>query len=235
MIRRIILFGMLTWTGCIWSRIEAGLRIVCWFSLDLTGHGNEADFPGFLHYLVPHRSLTLPFEPFRFWLRIRGDIRNRKPTPRLAFQKIEKPTRKARLTGKQFKLTPSKRSRIHFVGFTFLKSINSSSKYFSVYGGGGGGESGTWKRSIQGLKKDLNKNTLGTAGIFANIMETSPHSTQPILTSLIYIPYIKSSHFSPSPLPPPPPPHPLRPTTLPPLWPQNVRVSVVKKLDFLLV
>jgi hypothetical protein len=28
-----------------------------------------------LHYV--------PFEPFRFWLRIRGDIRNRKPTPRL--------------------------------------------------------------------------------------------------------------------------------------------------------
>jgi hypothetical protein len=25
----------------------------------------------------------LPFEPFRFWLRIRGDIRNRKSTPRL--------------------------------------------------------------------------------------------------------------------------------------------------------
>jgi hypothetical protein len=30
------------------------------------GHGNEADFLGFLHKLVPHRSLTLPFEPFRF-------------------------------------------------------------------------------------------------------------------------------------------------------------------------
>ncbi len=33
--------------------------------------------------MVPHRSLTLPFEPVRFWLRIRGDIRNRKTTPRL--------------------------------------------------------------------------------------------------------------------------------------------------------
>jgi hypothetical protein len=42
----------------------------------LKGHGNEADFLGFLQKLVPHRSLTLPFEPFRFWLRIRGDIRN---------------------------------------------------------------------------------------------------------------------------------------------------------------
>jgi hypothetical protein len=26
----------------------------------------------------------VPFEPFRFWLRIRGDIRNRKTTPRHA-------------------------------------------------------------------------------------------------------------------------------------------------------
>jgi hypothetical protein len=50
----------------------------------LKGHGNETDFLGFLQKLVPHRSLTLHFEPFRFWLRIRGDIRNRKTTPRLA-------------------------------------------------------------------------------------------------------------------------------------------------------
>jgi hypothetical protein len=49
----------------------------------LKGHGNEADFLGFLQKLGPHRSLTLPFEPFRFRLRIRGDIRNRKTTPRL--------------------------------------------------------------------------------------------------------------------------------------------------------
>jgi hypothetical protein len=48
----------------------------------LKGHGNEADFLEFLQKLVPHRSLTLSFEPFRFWLRIRGDIRNRKTTPR---------------------------------------------------------------------------------------------------------------------------------------------------------
>jgi hypothetical protein len=51
--------------------------------LMLKGHGNEADFLGFLQKLGPHRSLTLPFEPFRFRLRIRGDIRNRKTTPRL--------------------------------------------------------------------------------------------------------------------------------------------------------
>jgi hypothetical protein len=38
----------------------------------LKGHGNEADFLGFLQKLGPHRSLTPPpFEPFRFWLRIR--------------------------------------------------------------------------------------------------------------------------------------------------------------------
>jgi hypothetical protein len=49
----------------------------------LKGHGNEADFLGFLQKLGPHRSLTLPFEPFRFWLRILGDICNRKMTPRL--------------------------------------------------------------------------------------------------------------------------------------------------------
>jgi hypothetical protein len=48
----------------------------------LKGHGNEADFLGFLQKLVPHESLTLPFEPFRFWLRIRGDIHIRKTTPR---------------------------------------------------------------------------------------------------------------------------------------------------------
>ncbi len=51
---------------------------------NLKGHGNQADFLGFLQKLVPHRSLTLLSEPFRFWLRIRGDIRNRRTTPRLA-------------------------------------------------------------------------------------------------------------------------------------------------------
>jgi hypothetical protein len=32
----------------------------------LKGHGNEADFLGFLHKPVRHRSLTIHFEPFRF-------------------------------------------------------------------------------------------------------------------------------------------------------------------------
>jgi hypothetical protein len=48
------------------------------------GHGNEADFLGFLQKSVRHRFLTLHFEPFRFGLRIRGDIRNRKTTPQIA-------------------------------------------------------------------------------------------------------------------------------------------------------
>ncbi len=45
----------------------------------LKGHGNEADFLGFLQKLGPHRSLTVPFEPFRFWLRIPGVIKKRLP------------------------------------------------------------------------------------------------------------------------------------------------------------
>ncbi len=57
--------------------------------LFLKGHVNEADFLGFFLKLVPHRSLTLPFKLFRFWLQIRGDIRNRKTTPRLG----DSPTR----------------------------------------------------------------------------------------------------------------------------------------------
>ncbi len=39
-------------------------------------------FRGFA-LIVRHRSLTLHFEPFRFWLRILGDILIRKRTPRL--------------------------------------------------------------------------------------------------------------------------------------------------------
>ncbi len=54
------------------------------FRIALKGHGNEADFLGFLQKSVPHRFLSLHFEAFRFGLRIRGDIRNRKTTPRLA-------------------------------------------------------------------------------------------------------------------------------------------------------
>jgi hypothetical protein len=32
------------------------------------GHGNEADFLGFLHKSVTHEHLTAPFKPFRFLL-----------------------------------------------------------------------------------------------------------------------------------------------------------------------
>jgi hypothetical protein len=54
------------------------------FSLSLLkGHGNEPNFPRFLHKSLWPRSLTLHFEPFRFWLRIRGDIHIRKTTPRI--------------------------------------------------------------------------------------------------------------------------------------------------------
>ncbi len=50
----------------------------------IKGHGNEAVFLGFLQKAVRHRLFTVHFEPFRFGLRIHGDIRNRKTTPRLA-------------------------------------------------------------------------------------------------------------------------------------------------------
>jgi hypothetical protein len=51
----------------IWANLQ---RIVELFpkKLALKGHGNEADFLGFLRKLVPHESLTLPFKPFRFLL-----------------------------------------------------------------------------------------------------------------------------------------------------------------------
>ena len=68
-----------------WSQLDFSAIAVSIAAVSLKGHGNEADFLGVLQKWVPHRSLTLPpFEPFRFWLRIRGDIRNRKTTPRLA-------------------------------------------------------------------------------------------------------------------------------------------------------
>jgi hypothetical protein len=47
----------------------------------LKGHGNEPDFPRFLLKSVMHRSLTLHFEPFRFWIWILADICIQKTTP----------------------------------------------------------------------------------------------------------------------------------------------------------
>ena len=35
-------------------------------------------FWGFCRNLVPHRSLTIPFKPFRFWFQFHGDIHNQK-------------------------------------------------------------------------------------------------------------------------------------------------------------
>jgi len=53
----------------------ASLRFAS-ISKPLKGHGNEPDFPTFLHKPVQHGSLTIPIEPFRFWLGILGDIPN---------------------------------------------------------------------------------------------------------------------------------------------------------------
>jgi hypothetical protein len=68
-------------TAAIWSLVHGPLWNYI-FNLHPI-YGNEADFLGFLHKQVRHRSITLRFEPFRFWLRIRGDIRNRKTTRRV--------------------------------------------------------------------------------------------------------------------------------------------------------
>ncbi len=73
---------------------------------------NETDFLGFLQKSVPHESLTLPFEPFRFWLRIRGDISIRKTTPRY-HRYGESPTR--RITDTRSRRLPA--SPIRRVGY----------------------------------------------------------------------------------------------------------------------
>jgi hypothetical protein len=46
-------------------------------------HGNEPAFSMFLHKLLWPRSLTLLYKPFRFLLRILGDIHIQKSTPRI--------------------------------------------------------------------------------------------------------------------------------------------------------
>jgi hypothetical protein len=69
----------------------------------LKGHGNQADFLGFLQKLVSHRSLTLPFEPFRFWLRIRRDISNGKTTPEIgnsASRRVDSPSREVAMVSR---------------------------------------------------------------------------------------------------------------------------------------
>ncbi len=84
----------------------------------LKGRGNEADFLEFLQKLVPHRPLTLRFEPFRFWLRICGDIRNQKTTLRLGESGVDdSPTR--RIGESAFECLKENRSRYS----NFLKFI----------------------------------------------------------------------------------------------------------------
>jgi hypothetical protein len=61
--------------------VPLSTHLFCGFALPLKGHGNEPVFPTFLHKPVRHGFLTIPIEPFRFWLQILGDIRNRKTTP----------------------------------------------------------------------------------------------------------------------------------------------------------
>jgi hypothetical protein len=44
--------------------LSASMHFLRTLSMPLKGHGNEADFLGFLQKSVPHESLTLPIEPF---------------------------------------------------------------------------------------------------------------------------------------------------------------------------
>ncbi len=67
--------------GAIWFYVSFATVFVQ--TVLLKGHGNKPNFPRFLHKSLWPRSLTLYFEPFRFWFRIRGDIRIRKTTPRI--------------------------------------------------------------------------------------------------------------------------------------------------------
>ncbi len=63
--------------------------------LQLKGHGNEADFLGFLQKLVPHRSLTLPFEPFDFGFKFAEIFVIEKRLPDSACQGVDdSPTRR---------------------------------------------------------------------------------------------------------------------------------------------
>jgi hypothetical protein len=62
---------------CIGTRFVADVMVMKLSDMyALKGHGNEPDFLGFLLKLFPQESLTPPFKPFRFWLRIPGDIRD---------------------------------------------------------------------------------------------------------------------------------------------------------------
>ncbi len=56
----------------------------------LKGHGNEPVLPMFLHKSLWPRSLTLAFKPFRFWLRILGDIRFQNRLPASVSRGVDK-------------------------------------------------------------------------------------------------------------------------------------------------
>jgi hypothetical protein len=69
----------------------------------LKGHGNEADFLGFLQKLVPHRSRTPTFEQFRFWLKFLEifiiekrlpDSASRRLSDWATFRLVDSPTRR---------------------------------------------------------------------------------------------------------------------------------------------
>ncbi len=66
-------------SGCRYLKVNLKAKIYIY----VKGTWQWGRFSGVLQKLIPHRSLTLPFELFQFWLQIRGDIHNRKRTPRL--------------------------------------------------------------------------------------------------------------------------------------------------------
>ncbi len=91
------------------------------FKISLKGHGIEANFLGFLQKLVPHSSLTLPFEPFRFHLRIRGDIYIRKTTPRY-HRYGESPTPRTTDTRSRWFITDRLESKLISSYFSYSKA-----------------------------------------------------------------------------------------------------------------
>jgi hypothetical protein len=58
-------------------RFEINFRTIECVRFDIEKKTNIEAFAS-LHFEIVPRSVTLHFEPFRFWLQIRGDIRNRK-------------------------------------------------------------------------------------------------------------------------------------------------------------
>jgi hypothetical protein len=63
--------------------VVVGVANTLLLPVSLKGHGNEPVFSMFLLESLWHRSLTLSFKPFRFWLQILGDIHIGKLTPRI--------------------------------------------------------------------------------------------------------------------------------------------------------